>query len=763
MSLLVLTQGLRLVLAGAMIFIIAFLVWVRASSAQRAPQGGVSLTLLIGWLLLALLGVAGRFIQHSGHSTAAVLFGLRLCHTAFFLLIPCMTLAVHRLTGLPPRRFFVFVVVAASLFVVFTWASQLVISDELVTLHLLDGTAISGPKPAPLAPLVFPVVVLLIGYVGYLWRRGPRRTEPVERPVLTAFLALVAPAVINDALLYAGVMPSIEVFDSALALHAVAGALIALAYNARLHGRLEEAVEARTAQLLERETQLEHALAMRQQLLAAMPYAVLALEGERVSYANTNAHEFFGRQGQALVGTRLRELVLPEDRLRIDNEPRWDAPIEARFSCGERERIGELWQLEVPREHDDSSAPARRLVVIRDLTERRTLQRQLQVSERLAAIGTLAAGVAHEINNPLMYIRGNLSVLQEADKIIEPAKLPPALAELGEIVDECIEGADRIARIVSDLRSLSRVDDEMGVVDVRQPLEKAMRMTIARYGHRAHFSSELADNVPPVTAEEGRIGQVFLNLLVNAAQSLPEQLDGGDLGRVCIRCRGDDDGNVVIEIEDSGSGVPESLRSRIFEPFVTSKPVGEGTGLGLSICASIVRSLGGSLELLPAKPRGTLARVVLPGASDDDRLRSASRHVTDFSHELSTPSLRQRVLVVDDDKLLVAGLVRLLRDVYDVEAVDSGGEALQRIADEHFDAVVCDVMMPGISGVDVYERACVDGWQHKMVMITGGATTARASKLLEREEVIWLAKPVSRKQLMTAIEAALERGEALQG
>jgi len=392
---------------------------------------------------------------------------------------------------------------------------------------------------------------------------------------------------------------------------------------------------------------------------------------------------------------------------------------------------------------------------IMDITERRELQARLLLADRMASVGTLAAGVAHEINNPLSYVIANIDIAsQELRKRATP-QLMRALDVLGEAKD----GAERVRRIVGDLKTFSRADDAIRErVDLRDVVESSINLAMNEIRHRARLVRELGE-VPRVDANAGRLGQVVVNLLVNAAQAIPE----GDASKneIRVRTRTDGSGRAVLEIEDTGPGMPPDIRARIFDPFYTTKPVGEGTGLGLTICHGIVAALGGAIEVESDVGSGSLFRVVLPPARESDRVLRAPVP----SVPVATEPRRGRVLVVDDEPMIGRAVQLMLEDVHDVVPLVSARDALEHIArGEEYDAVVCDLMMPEMTGMDLYTELS-RGWPEvarRVVFLTGGAFTPRARKFLESVPNGRLEKPFEGPALMEAIAIAMRRGRATQ-
>ena len=238
-------------------------------------------------------------------------------------------------------------------------------------------------------------------------------------------------------------------------------------------------------------------------------------------------------------------------------------------------------------------------------------QQQARMNDRLATVGTLASGVAHEINNPLAYAIANLDFAHAAVSAKGPLE-GAERTELAAALAEALEGARRVRGIAGDLKMLSRREgDALGPVDARAVLESALNIAGQEIRQRARVVRRYGE-VPLVHGDAGRLGQVALNLLINAAQALPKDAADQHEIRVCTALVAD---QIALDIEDTGPGIPAAVLPRIFDPFFTTKPVGEGTGLGLSICASLVASMGGRIEVETAAGKGTRFRVWLRPAA----------------------------------------------------------------------------------------------------------------------------------------------------
>ncbi|NOJ80965.1 sensor histidine kinase [Myxococcus xanthus] len=247
----------------------------------------------------------------------------------------------------------------------------------------------------------------------------------------------------------------------------------------------------------------------------------------------------------------------------------------------------------------------------RSLEQLRATQAQLLFADRLIALGRIAAGVGHEINNPLAFILSNLEYihqeLQQKEHLSEQDR-----QEVLEALAETRDGAERIRLIVRDLQTLSRAEDVgTGPSDLGSVVRTAAKMAMHELRHRARLVVD-CEGLPPVQGNGARLGQVFLNLLLNAAQSIvPGEVEKNEVHIVACESKA---GRVAVEVRDTGCGISPEHRERIFDPFFTTKPLGVGTGLGLAVCHGIVTSLGGTLTVESAPERGSIFRVTLPVA-----------------------------------------------------------------------------------------------------------------------------------------------------
>jgi nitrogen-specific signal transduction histidine kinase/CheY-like chemotaxis protein len=380
------------------------------------------------------------------------------------------------------------------------------------------------------------------------------------------------------------------------------------------------------------------------------------------------------------------------------------------------------------------------------------VERQLFQRDRMASLGTLSAGVAHQINNPLTYILANLDHVLRKLRTASASDDPLAeltspegggFSGLVESLEHAVSGAHRVRQVMRDLLTFSQGNiEQKRIVDVRGILESATQMAWHEIRHKARIQKRMAE-VPPVEANEARLGQVFLNILMNAAQAIPE--GEADAHEIRVACRTDAEGNAVIEIADTGVGIAEDQLPFVFDPFFTTK--GDGTGLGLAVSHGTVKSLGGEIAVESELGQGTLFRILLRAAKT--ALSPSSSHLLDVR-----PAEPRRVLIIDDERLVAEAIARSLADDNQVEVVTDARQALARIdAGERYDVVLCDLMMPAMTGMDLYAEVVrrAPKLAARLVFMTGGAFTARARAFMESVKNPCLEKPLDMGRLRSLV------------
>jgi CheY-like chemotaxis protein len=358
----------------------------------------------------------------------------------------------------------------------------------------------------------------------------------------------------------------------------------------------------------------------------------------------------------------------------------------------------------------------------------------------------MAAGVAHEINNPLSFIGLATEMLG--------LRVGPEEASL---VAEVRTGVDRITAIVRDLRFFGREDDDPpGPIDLTAAIDAAERLVLHEIRPRGQLVKELGP-LPAVVGVARHLEQVFVNLFLNAAHAIDEKAQGRIVVRASVMAE-----RVVVLVEDDGCGMPKETLDVMFEPFFTTRAVSGGTGLGLSICRDIVVRTGGDLVARSTVGKGTTMELTLVRANTAS-VEAAALAAPRLPAEVRARTPPRRVLVVDDEPLIVRSLTKMLASRATVVGETVAARALELVlADPAFDAVVCDVMMPGMTGIDLHERVARERPERarRFVFVTGGTYTARARQYLERVSNPRLDKPFDVAGLVAAIErVVLAEGE----
>jgi PAS domain S-box-containing protein len=481
------------------------------------------------------------------------------------------------------------------------------------------------------------------------------------------------------------------------------------------------------------------------EIIEHVPDVIVIVRGEgEVLFANRHAARTLGvASTEGLVGRSLFEFASQEEGERLrgmlgqsvpGGESGRGAELALRRADGEQAVV----ELAIVR-HVNFDEGRAVLVVARDVTERKQLELRLQMTQRLASLGTLAAGVAHEINNPLAFVRANVEFVRDGLGMLAETGDMADLGEMRVALEEALEGTSRIRTIVADLKTFSSGEQEPNrLVDLREVAEWALKVSGVRLLSRCSVRRQL-EAVPRVLATEARLGQVLVNLLVNAGDSLQA---GPERDFVRVATYPDARGWAVVEVEDSGCGIPPERLHRIFDPFFTTKAPGRGTGLGLSISHGIITGLGGEIRVESTPGAGTVFRVMLPPAAASPRVVPASQ--SPAVEEGVGPVRSLRILVVDDEPLITASVARLLNDKHQVVTITEPGAALQLLErGERFDALLLDLMMPGLTGMELYARvqALWPEASRRTAFMTGGLFTESARDFVARMPNPKLMKP----------------------
>ncbi|HUS63139.1 MAG TPA: ATP-binding protein [Kofleriaceae bacterium] len=477
-------------------------------------------------------------------------------------------------------------------------------------------------------------------------------------------------------------------------------------------------------------------------VLENMVDAVVVLDVEgRITDWTARAEAAFALTRDQALGTAVADLVgahhLAAMQKGVSASGSYTAEIEVPRSAGGPG----VFEVAASSLKDDDGWVVGYVAAFRDITDRKRLERQVLINDRLAAVGTLAGGIAHEINNPLSAISGGIDWLSER-LVREPG--------MREVLDEIRHGAARIAAVVKSMRAFSRTDDHAAPrpVQLARVIELAHTMVANEVRQLARLSIDVPDSLW-IIGDESRLMQVFMALLLNALHAI----EAGDPARneIRIAVEAAAAGVACVTVHDTGAGMTADTLSSVFTPFFTTKGPGKGSGLGLSVARTIVESAGGSISLQSAPGAGTTVELRLRLASP---LAGAAPAPARAAHP-SAPGQAGSVLIIDDEPMVAKALSRLLRSRgYQCEIAPDGEIGVALALSGRFDAIICDLMMPDMSGVVVHDRIARErpAVARRMVFVTGGAFTARERAFADSGEHRVVAKPWLPEELVAAIE-----------
>jgi PAS domain S-box-containing protein len=470
---------------------------------------------------------------------------------------------------------------------------------------------------------------------------------------------------------------------------------------------------------------------------------VTDLEG-RITDWTAKAQATFQRRSSGAPPAQLHDLIgaprVAEIQRAISDHGHWTGEIPIVLS-DDAEGIFEVAAAPLK---DDQGWVVGYIAALRDVTARKALQNQLILADKLAAIGSIAAGVAHEINNPLAVVTGGLDWIGE--RIEEVVRAGGDSAAVREVLSEMKDGVGRIAAIVAGMKNASQKDDPSAT---QVPLRRALDGAVKILANEVRHSAQLIVSVPEdlwVPCSETRLIQVFIHLIANAVHAIEDRRSGGNEIRIEVARRSP--GRVQIALRDTGVGMSQETLSRLFTPFFTTKPHGKGTGLGLSVTRTILESCGGHISFESKPGEGTTAFVELPTSAPPVPVQPRKA--------VERSSTRGAILVIDDEPFVANALGRLLRSRgFTTEVVNDGRTGLDKLLKGSFQAVVCDLMMPEFSGVDLFHQleATAPELIGRLVFLSGGAFTPRTEEFVQEARRPVLSKPWKVEALVAAIEA----------
>jgi two-component system NtrC family sensor kinase len=386
-----------------------------------------------------------------------------------------------------------------------------------------------------------------------------------------------------------------------------------------------------------------------------------------------------------------------------------------------------------------------------EIATRTLVESRLRKAERLEGLGRLAAGLCHEINNPLSYIVTSAELMQ--DELAELVVLPPdTQQELAQLLNAISLGASRITRLVRNIRMFARHSDGAPeIVELDQAIETAVGMIQPQLLPHVEIAVDTSCAIP-VLGRRFELEQVLINLVENALHAMAEQQD--PVPRVAISARLAASDAMAIDVSDTGPGIDEAIIEQIFDPFFTTKPVNKGTGLGLSICHTLVADMGGSIDVRNGDDRGAVFTVTLPVAP-----RARPMLVPPVPSTTATiMSRRGKILVVDDEPVMLSMLERAL-SVHAVSCCSNARDALELCRRERFDVILCDVMMPGLNGWELHGMLgeLCPGMEERVAFITGGALLDDVREMLGRVPNRTFEKPFDLNELRAFVAEEVER------
>jgi len=714
---------LRLTIAGALLAAVLALPSIGRFLARRRLAR--LFAVLIG---TAVIFIVAQYGQRSTDIPTWALAAIRLQMTAVMLWVPICLGLLREATGEPvPRAAMVVTAALAAL----PWVGELLLENHTYLRSHPDGHTLLAAKSGPLFPVVALYGLMMLGYIGIrLWRADRPQNLDVRRWVVLALGVLIL-ALLNDILLVLGVAATVSVTDLGIAVSALLLVASLQAGAADKQAALEQYSAEKVEDLRATQQELEAALDNTLNVITALPDTIMLHRDGQLEFINPAGKQWLGLEDDAL-GTPLDALLAPRKEGSMASPLLEDDPpatsFEERFvSRDGRPLIGEVRALAIM--HDGLPM---QMAIVRDLTARREIEQKLLTADRLSSLGTLAAGVGHEINNPLTYISTNLALARKETKT----------EGIREMLDDAYEGVQRVARIVEGLNTFARRRRSTDTqIDIRRAIDTAVKLVGHQVRHRANFVVDVDDALPRVAGSEDDIIQVLVNILINASHAIEEAPRREHSITVTARHR---DSYLVVTVDDTGTGIPASHQNRLLEPFFTTKPVGKGTGLGLSICHGIIKGLRGELTL-ENREVGARAQILLP------LLASPASDPTALA-ENPTPrsaiSKGMRILVIDDDPMVRRSLRRLLAQ-HDVAVASDGERGLEACAAQSYDLVLCDVMMPGISGTEVLTHLAKDNpaQAERVVLITGGVFAADERKRVDALGARVLQKPITPEQL----------------
>lgn len=714
-------QWIRIALVGASLVVAILEATLWAVRKRSVHALGLTLS-LIGAAILAV-----RWVNYDTTQTELVILAGGAQWSGLYLFGALVPMALRRAADSPFRRttWFTFGVGVIGAFGV--WIPGAFMTDRTVAIVEATGQTVYGVIPTPLALGLAGLLFVGISIELYRMARAKFEIARLAWKGLAVSLAFVAVGAVNDILHVLGVIRTVGLVDVGLALTILSVVAVVAANTARAYSELEEDVATKTAKLAD-------TVASLRDLLSGLPDIMLLYRDDEIEIVNARARAVLGDRPLSIEDLG----VDPSDREKLRQlfENASDAPKFMRVCLNTTagpEPV-DIVGISVQLEGKESVVANARTTRERDEYERR-----LRLADRLSSLGTMAAGIAHEINNPISYVSANI------EYCLEQLADVPEFRDERDALESSLKGTMRVARIVKDLGTFSRLEDgsEYARADVLRAIDLAVSISKSSIRHRVELDIDVPDELPDARCDAGQLSQVVINLLINASDAMPADRPRSK-NRIVLsaRRRGDD---VLIEVVDNGMGMSPDQIERVFDPFFTTKDVGSGTGLGLSVSHSIIDAAGGRIDVSSAEGEGTTFTVRLPIATAIDGIGEEAPRPVDVG------SLA--VLLVDDDPMIRRATSRLLGYDHEITSASSAHDAIEVLDDRSFDIILCDVMMPEMNGVE-FRTWLTDNrpdLADTFIFFTGGAVGDALLEQVESSNSPVLSKPFDRSSFKDAV------------
>ena len=482
----------------------------------------------------------------------------------------------------------------------------------------------------------------------------------------------------------------------------------------------------------------------------------------RIVYWNKGAERLTGWSTDEILGERTHRCLYDpdeEDKIRrchetMMEEGEWTGELHMRTRDGDEVIVESRWTLV----RDATGAPDRVLVINTDITERKRLESQFLRSQRMESIGRLVGGIAHDLGNLLMPITLGVKVLRR--------RLDQTDDKIQQVLDMIQKSAERGGNMVEQVLAFARgVEGERVALQLDGIVEEIESSTDETFPESIEVRTDVAADLPRVVGDATQIQQVLMNLCVNARDAMPEggtlsiearpvELTEAEAERIIDAEPGP---YVCLRVQDTGTGMPEDVVDKIFEPFISTKDEGEGTGLGLSTAYSIVQSHDGVIDVESEEGAGTTFWVYLPVRGEDEE-----RPTRDGDPDAAATGDGERILIVDDEEFILETTREALRDVGYRPLIATGGEEALHVieeADAPVDAVVTDLRMPDVDGFDLI-RTLRARYPNLPIVAASGVADGRTDEALDAGAQAFLAKPFSAETLQKTLHDVLHADEA---